>query len=128
MGSRLGYFTVGTNDMPKALAFYGELLGSAGWSAFFETPRGGRIYRNGKDMFGVLRPLDERAATVGNGTMCSFGFDTEKEAVDFHAKALALGATNEGDFADRGNGASFGYFRDLDGNKLCVYFNPLLDE
>ena len=128
MASRLGYFTVGTNDMEKALEFYDELLGFAGWTAFFETPRGGRIYRSGNEMFGVLNPRDECAATVGNGTMCGFGFDTEEEAAAFHAKALELGGTNEGDFCDRGNGASFGYCRDLDGNKLCAYYNPLLDD
>ncbi|OCC23113.1 glyoxalase [Croceicoccus estronivorus] len=121
MGSRLGYFTVGTNDTEKALAFYDALLGSAGWEPYFESPRGGRIYRNGGEMFGVLKPYDEQTATVGNGTMCSFGFDTAEEASAFHAKALELGGANEGDFSDRGNGASFGYCRDLDGNKLCVY-------
>ena len=116
-----GYFTVGTNDVAKALAFYDALLSSAGWEAFFDSPRGGRIYRSGGSMFGVLRPFDGEDATIGNGTMCGFAFDTAEQAAAFHTKALELGATNEGDFSDRGNGASFGYCRDLDGNKLCMY-------
>jgi predicted lactoylglutathione lyase len=39
----------------------------------------------------------------------------------FHAKALALGGSDEGAPGDRGNGFYAGYFRDLDGNKLVAY-------
>ncbi|QZP06916.1 VOC family protein [Caenibius sp. WL] len=116
-----GYFTVGTNDLDKALAFYDELLGSAGWQKMFDNPRGGRVYSNGASLFGVMRPFDGNDATIGNGTMCGFSFESPEKAAAFHAKALELGGANEGDPSDRGNGATFGYCRDLDGNKLCVY-------
>ena len=39
-----------------------------------------------------------------------------------HAKALSLGATDEGAPGPRGEGFYAGYFRDLDGNKLNVFF------
>ena len=42
-------------------------------------------------------------------------------SIAFHAKALELGAANEGDPGDRAAGAFFAYFRDLDGNKFCAY-------
>ena len=119
--STAGYFTVGTNDLEKALTFYDALLGSAGWEKMFDNPRGGRLYSAGGTLFGVFKPFDEKPATVGNGTMCGFAFDSAEKAAAFHAKALELGGTNEGDPSDRGNGATFGYCRDLDGNKLCVY-------
>ena len=119
-----GYFTVGTNDVDKALAFYDALLGSAGWQPMFDSPRGGRPYGNGASLFGVFRPFDGNDATVGNGTMCGFVFDSVDKAAAFHAKVLELGGTNEGDVSDRGNGATFGYCRDLEGNKLCVFHYP----
>jgi predicted lactoylglutathione lyase len=38
-----------------------------------------------------------------------------------HAKALSLGAMDEGAVGLRGDGFYAGYFRDLDGNKLNVF-------
>jgi predicted lactoylglutathione lyase len=44
------------------------------------------------------------------------------EMVDtLHAKALELGAKNEGAPGLRGNGFYAGYFRDPDGNKLNFF-------
>lgn len=119
------YATVGSNDLEKAVAFYDALLGEAGMRVLFDHPKGGRFYRaSGGGLFGVLRPYDGGEACVGNGMMHGFGLES-REAVDaFHAKALALGAVNEGDPGPRGPeawGAYFGYFRDLDGNKLAAY-------
>ena len=34
---------------------------------------------------GVLRPFDGEDATIGNGTMCGFAFDTAEQAAAFHA-------------------------------------------
>jgi predicted lactoylglutathione lyase len=44
-----------------------------------------------------------------------------QQVAAFHAKAMELGATNEGDPDERGPGVYFAYFRDLDGNKVCGY-------
>jgi catechol 2,3-dioxygenase-like lactoylglutathione lyase family enzyme len=88
----------------------------------FEHPSGGRLYSGkGTGMFGVLGPYDGNPACVGNGTMGGFRFDTDEEVAAFHAKALSLGAKNEGDPGPRGPGVYFAYFRDPDGNKLCGY-------
>jgi predicted lactoylglutathione lyase len=38
-----------------------------------------------------------------------------------HAKAMALGSKDEGAPGDRGNGFYGAYFRDPDGNKLCIF-------
>jgi len=117
----MSYFTVGSNDLEKAKAFYDELLGSIGWKTVFEHPSGGRLYGDGDSMFGVLGPYDGNPATIGNGTMCGFKFETADGVTAFHAKAMELGATNEGDVSERMPDIYFGYFRDLDGNKLCAY-------
>ena len=119
--AQLSYSTVGSNNLEAAKAFYDELLGSIGMSPMFEHPSGGRIYDGDAGMFGVLGPYDGNAATVGNGTMVGFSFDTREEIDAFHAKGLELGGANEGDPGERAPGAYFSYFRDLDGNKICAY-------
>ncbi len=118
-----GYATVGANNVEKAVAFYEELMGVAGWAKAFDHPRGGRIWRSPSgDMFGVLKPFDEKPATVGNGGMIGLGLDSPAQVDALHAKALALGGADEGAPGPRGGGAAyFAYFRDLDGNKLCAY-------
>jgi catechol 2,3-dioxygenase-like lactoylglutathione lyase family enzyme len=122
MPATLGYATVGSNDLQRAKAFYDDLLGSAGIVPLFEHPSGGRVYgRDGVLTFGVLGPFDQRAATVGNGTMIAFRFDARDEVTAFHTRALELGGTDEGAPGVRGPGWWFSYFRDLDGNKLCAY-------
>ena len=118
----VGYGTVGSNRLDEAKRFYDALLGTAGMSTFFEHPSGGRVYgRDGALAFGVLGPFDGKPATVGNGSMIAFRFDTPTEVDAFHAKAVELGGVCEGPPGERGPGFYFSYFRDLDGNKLCAY-------
>jgi catechol 2,3-dioxygenase-like lactoylglutathione lyase family enzyme len=117
-----GHCTVGSNDLEKAKAFYDALLGSAGVGCLFEHPSGGRVYgKDGKPFFVVLGPYDGKPATVGNGTMVGFCFETRAEVDAFHAKALALGGTDEGAPGARAPKFYMSYFRDLDGNKLCAF-------
>ena len=50
--------------------------------------------------------------------------DSRAQVQQLHAKALALGGADEGAPGLRGddsNGFYGAYFRDLDGNKLCVF-------
>lgn len=118
----VGYITVGSNNLEAARGFYDALLGAIGMKGVFEHPTGGRLYSGkGSGLFGVLGPYDGAAASVGNGMMGGFAFDTREEVDAFHAKALALGGTCEGAPGERAAGSYFGYFRDLDGNKLCGF-------
>jgi catechol 2,3-dioxygenase-like lactoylglutathione lyase family enzyme len=119
--AKLSYATVGSNRLEEAKAFFDELLGSIGMKPFFEHPSGGRLYSSDAGLFGVLGPYDGKEATVGNGSMTGFSFDSREEVDAFHAKALELGGTDEGAPGERGPKAYFGYFRDLDGNKFCAY-------
>jgi len=118
----LGYGTVGSNRLKEAMGFYDALLATAGMTPLFEHPSGGRIYgKDGGLAFGVLGPYDGKPATVGNGSMFAFNCDSRKQVDEFHSKALALGAKDEGAPGERGAKMYFSYFRDLDGNKLCAY-------
>ena len=118
----LGHGVVGSNDLEKAKAFYDALLGSVGIGTLFEHPSGGRVYgTDGRPFFVVLAPYNKKQATVGNGSMHGFGFDTTEEVDAFHAKALALGGSDEGAPGYRAPKFYMSYFRDLDGNKLCAF-------
>ena len=119
----VGYTTVGTNDWDAATAFYDELLGTVGAKRLFEM-ESFVLWGTSMDKgcLALVRPYDKSPATVGNGVMVAFQMETP-EAVDaFYAKALALGATDEGPPGKRMEGFYAGYFRDPDGNKLNAFF------
>ena len=116
------YASVGSNNLEKSIPFYEALLGSIGWNKLFDNPGGGRFFGSISDgMFAVVTPFDGKPATVGNGVMVGFAFNSHAEVDAFYRKALDLGGTDEGAPGDRGGGSYFAYFRDLDGNKLCAW-------
>jgi len=120
--ARLGYATVGSNDLEAAKAFYNGLFDGSGIAPAFEHPSGGRVYEQGGAFcFGVVGPYDQQAASVGNGAMVAFVCDSAAEVDAMYARALALGGADEGAPGLRGPGFYFAYFRDRDGNKLCAY-------
>jgi len=119
----IGYTTVGTNQMPAALAFYDELFKAVGVQRLIDFGERGVAWGVSwdKPSFAVLRPYDGQPATVGNGSMVALTFGT-REAVDaLHARAMALGGADEGAPGLREGNFYAAYFRDLDGNKLCAY-------
>ena len=75
----------------------------------------------GKPMLSVTKPFDSQPATVGNGTMVALAADNPEQVQALHAKALALGGSDEGAPGPRGHGFYGAYFRDLDGNKLAAF-------
>jgi catechol 2,3-dioxygenase-like lactoylglutathione lyase family enzyme len=118
----IGYTCVGTNDLDKAVHFYSELLGLLGAKPFFKTDRGvGWGVAPDQSMFSVLKPFDGQAATVGNGCMVALSAANPEQVQALHAKALALGGTDEGAPGPRGEKFYGAYFRDLDGNKLAAF-------
>jgi catechol 2,3-dioxygenase-like lactoylglutathione lyase family enzyme len=116
------YATVGSNRLEEAKAFYDALMALAGIPTLFEHPSGGRVYgAKGTPNFAVLGPFDKQPATVGNGAMVAFEFNSRAEVEAFHALAMRLGGIDEGSPGVRGPDWYFSYFRDLDGNKLCAF-------
>jgi len=118
----IGYATLGTNDLPRAAAFYDALLGEIGAKRLWEFDRG-IGWGVGKDQptLAVMRPYDGNRATVGNGVMVGLLVATREMVERVHARALALGGKDEGAVGPRGDGFYAGYFRDLDGNKLNAF-------
>jgi len=120
--AQVGYVCLGTNDFDRACAFYDALTAELGGKKLFPTPQG-VMYRLGAGpMIMVTRPYNGEAAHPGNGTMLAINVDTKEDVARIHAKALELGCTNEGDPGPRGAFGEFAYFRDLDGNKLAVFW------
>lgn len=116
----IAYVSVGTNDMDRALAFYDGLLGLLGGKRLMPTPKG-QIYRLGSGaMFMVTRPYNDEPQTIGNGTMVALGVDSVEDVQAAYDRAIELGATCEGKPGPRGSIGTFGYIRDLDGNKLAI--------
>lgn len=119
----LGYATVGTNNLVKAMAFYDSIVGVLGGRRILEFERG--VYYGDRSMeLGVLSPFDGQPATSGNGNMVSM-VAVDRACVDkVHALALVSGGANEGSPGLRGDPSIqfyAAYFRDPDGNKLCVF-------
>jgi predicted lactoylglutathione lyase len=117
----IGYVTIGTADMEKAKAFYLALLEDLGASVLMDMGRLAAIGSPGGPMLAVCTPYNEEAPDPGNGNMVAIP-PGSKEMVDkLHAKALELGGTDEGAPGQRMDGFYGGYFRDLDGNKMCFF-------
>jgi len=120
----IGYVTLGTNDLPRATAFYDALLAELGAGRFMEEETF-VAWATGPDTpgIGITRPFDGKPATVGNGVMVALQADSPETVDRVHAKALSLGAQDEGPtgFREGLEGFYAGYFRDLDGNKLNVF-------
>lgn len=119
----IGYVTLGSNDIPKAAAFYDALLAELGATRMMESDTFIAWTPNPKrPALSVIKPADGNAASVGNGVMVALAMDSNDKVDSFHAKAMELGATDEGAPGPRGAGGFYaGYFRDLDGNKLAAF-------
>lgn len=126
----IGYVTLGTNDIEAARKFYDGLMGSIGASRLFEQGEEGNyltMYATSYEAPGIAitRPFDGGTATPGNGNMVGIERPTRADVDALHAKALELGASDEGAPGLRGPEgpqAFYGaYFRDPEGNKLAAF-------
>lgn len=120
----LAYVTVGTNDLPRAAAFFDAVLGELGATRAMEFDR--MVIWSagaGQPMIAAITPYDGEPATVGNGVMVAINAGTREMADRIYNKAMSLGAKDEGAPGVRGDGFYGAYFRDLDGNKFvaCVW-------
>jgi len=118
----IGYVTLGANDFERAKTFYDKVLAVLGGKRTLTMDRlQGYGSIGGGAMLAVCRPYDEKPATVGNGVMVSLTAPSRELVDKTHAAALANGAADEGAPGLRGETFYVAYFRDLDGNKLCVF-------
>jgi catechol 2,3-dioxygenase-like lactoylglutathione lyase family enzyme len=116
--------TVGANDLARAKAFYNVVLVPLGLEIRFEDDSMvGYGLPGGPPQFLVVQPFDGGEPSVGNGSMVAL-LASRRALVDAcHAAAMEQGGADEGGpglrphYHENYYGA---YFRDLDGNKICV--------
>lgn len=117
----LAYTTLGTSDLDRAIAFYDVLLAEIGAKQLFGMDRI-KFYGTSTKapMLAVCLPYDEQPHERGNGWMVAIPGGSREGVDKLHAKALELGATDEGAPGERIPNVFYGaYVRDLDGNKIC---------
>ena len=123
----ISHVTIGTSDFTRAFAFYEGLLPLLGLVLkFSEADRSFAGWMRPdapRPLFLLTRPFDGRPHAPGNGQMIAL-LAPGRAAVDrAHAHALAQGGADEGApglrpwYHPHYYGA---YFRDPDGNKICV--------
>ena len=123
----ISHINFGVSDFDRAHAFYAPIMAELGLRQRFCDPQKGwaawQPKTGGRPLFIIALPFDGAAHDAGNGQMVAF-LATSRSIVDqSHALALASGGRDEGapglrpHYHDNCYGA---YFRDPDGNKVCV--------
>ncbi len=123
----ISHVLVGTSDFAAALEFYTPIMAQLGLlQKFAEPERQWAAWRKPgtvRPLFILGRPFDQNSASAGNGQMIAFSASSHEAVERCHALALQSGGADEGapgarpEYHAHYYGA---YFRDLDGNKICV--------
>ncbi|MCJ2062659.1 VOC family protein [Methylobacterium sp. J-088] len=118
------HMMVGTNDMARSKAFYDALFAAMGGQPGMEDPLGRVVYMHRGAIFLISKPIDERAATAGNGSTIGFDVESPEQADAWHKAGTAHGGSAIEDPPGERNGPAgrlyLAYLRDPDGNKLCA--------
>ena len=116
----VSHVSLGTNDYPRAKAFYDAVLATLQMRCVMHFSLGagyGRTYPE----FWIQKPHDGGRASAGNGVHVAFLASSIDEVKAFHAKALELGGTDDGPPGLRPDytpGYYAAFVRDPDGNKI----------
>lgn len=121
------HIMVGVSDFDRAMGFYQPVLGALGVEFRFSEPgrpwAGWQSAPSPRPLFLIGRPYDQGPHAPGNGQMVAFMAPTRAAVDAVHALALAHGGRSEGAPRLRPEYHAHyyaAYFRDPDGNKLCV--------
>ncbi|AUW58963.1 glyoxalase [Sphingobium sp. SCG-1] len=118
----IGYVTLGTNDLPRAVAFYDKLMSELGAARMIEMETAIVWGIDGVwPGLSITKPFNKEPATVGNGVMVGLQAKDPEQVQRIYDIALANGGTNEGPPGPRVEGFYAAYFRDPDGNKLNAF-------
>ena len=116
--------TIGANDLVRTQAFYDAVLAPLGLEVRFSGDgMVGYGLPGGRPQFLIVWPHDGGEPSVGNGAMIALLASRRAQVDACHAAALEQGGRDEGGPGLRPQyhrnyyGA---YFRDPDGNKICV--------
>lgn len=122
--SIMSHVSVGTNDFPRAKAFYDAVLGALGVGVVMEHP-GAAAYGRAFPEFWLQVPHDGGKAVVGNGSHFGFLAMSKAQVDAFYAKAVEMGGQGDGAPGPREHyGPQYygAFVRDLDGHKIEAMF------
>ena len=118
---------VGVKDFERALDFYQPVMAALGARLRFVEPKrpwaGWQSASAPRPLFLIGAPFDHQPHHVGNGQMVAFLAPGRAVVDEAHRLAVALGATSEGapGLRPEYHADYYGaYFRDPEGNKLCI--------
>jgi lactoylglutathione lyase len=121
------HIVIGISDFERALAFYAPLMEVLDVKQRFCDPQrpwaGWQSTPGPRPLFVITRPFDGLGPTPGNGGTVAFMARNHDQVQRAYETALKHGGTCEGppgprpQYHEHYHGA---YFRDPDGNKLCV--------
>lgn len=118
---------ISVSNFERALSFYQPLMQTLGLEQRWLEPdrpwAGWHSAGGSRPFFVICKPFDGEPHHPGNGQMIAFMAKDRDTVRTAHALALAHGGSDEGAPGLRPayHPNYFGaYFRDLDGNKLCV--------
>lgn len=116
----INYSMLGVPNLAEAADFYDEILKLLGAKVTHTDDRV-RFYarEKGQPLFAICTPYNEEPAAPGNGSMVAMSSPTKELVSTLYNKAIALGATCEGQPGPRGPYGEFAYIRDPYGNKLA---------
>ena len=122
------HIMIGANDIEESKTFYDNVLGVLGCEpgVLSVNPTGHNRYMYFLDgsTFLISEPIDDEAATHGNGSTIGFSVKDEATGDAWHQAGLDNGGTTcEGDPGVRegmGMKLYLAYLRDPSGNKLCA--------
>ena len=94
----IGYVTIGTNNLERAVEYYDALFASIDVGRFLEHENYFVAWAPKESGCGlsVTIPFDKKPATVGNGVMVAILLDSPEKVDAFYEKALELGGASEG--------------------------------
>ena len=123
----LSHVNVGITDFARSYAFYRSVFGALGLEERAYRPEqawaGWAAPGTARPLFFIGLPFDRQPANCGNGHMTAFLASTRDIVDRCHAAAIANGGRCEGPPGLRPHYHAHyygGYFRDPDGNKICV--------
>jgi len=117
----IGYVTIGVSDMDRAVAFYDGLLAEINAKLLMDMDRI-KFYGTGEGpMIAICTPYNEKPQSAGNGNMIAIPGGSPEGVQKLYAKAIALGATDDGEPGERLPIFYGAYVRDPDNNKICFF-------
>ena len=121
------HIIVGVTDFERALKFYMPIINKKHIkNRFIELEKSWAGWQSSPEprpLFIIKKPYNQELHLQGNGQMVAFTAQSRKKVDEIYALAISLGSKSEGkpglrpEYHENYYGA---YFRDLDGNKLCI--------